>query len=134
MTDTTFISFYLSTNRIHVFCEAVRAIGKPPYVRFLLNGDGTAMVMEPYDKKEFQSMRVPKSVYSKTGRMDFHSIGFCHLLAYRLSWDQLRSYRVPGKILHNQKLVLFDLKSTFAIANDSNNQASADSSEMIDML
>jgi hypothetical protein len=109
LNDNTFISFYLKENKIHVFCDAVRAIGEPPFVRFLLNGDGTSMIMEPYDKKEFQSMRVPKAVYNKTGRMEFRSVGFCRLLAQRLGWEPTFSYRITGKILPRQCLILFDL-------------------------
>lgn len=110
MNDNTFISFYLKENRIHVFCDSIRAIGEPPFVRFRLNSDGTSMIMEPYDKKEFQSMRVPKAVYNKTGKMEFRSVGFCRLLAQRLDWESTFSYRIPGKILSMQSLVLFDLK------------------------
>ena len=109
MTENTYISFYLNENKIHVFCDAVRAIGEPTFVRFLLNGDATSMIMETYDKKEFQSMRVPKEVYNKTGRMEFRSIGFCQLLTYRLGWERTYSYRIPGKVLLKQSLVLFDL-------------------------
>jgi hypothetical protein len=115
LNNTTYISFYLRSGRIHVFCAAVRAIGEPPFVRFRLNGDGTSMIMEAYDKKEFQSMCVPKTVYNKTGQMEFNSIGFCKLLADRLSWDQSHSYRIPGKILSKQNLVLFDLANTIVI-------------------
>lgn len=67
------------------------------------------MIMEPYDKKEFQSMRVPKAVYNKTGRMEFRSVGFCRLLAHRLGWAPTYSYRIPGKVLSRQRLVMFDL-------------------------
>lgn len=109
MSENTCISFYLNENKIHVFCDTVRAIGEPPYVRFLLNADGTSMIMAPYNKKEFQSMRVPKAVYNKTGKMEFRSVGFCRLLSHRLGWEQGHSYRIPGKVLIKQSLVLFDL-------------------------
>jgi hypothetical protein len=67
------------------------------------------MLMEPYDKKEFQSMRVPKVVYSKTGKMEFRSALFCRLLLHSRGWESSKSYRVPGVILPRQKIVLFDL-------------------------
>jgi hypothetical protein len=107
--ENTFISFYLAENKIHVFCDAVRAIGEPAFVRFRLNSDGTSMIMEPYDKKEFQSMRVPRAVYNKTGKMEFRSVGFCRLLSSRFGWERTYSYRIPGKVLPKQGLVLFEL-------------------------
>jgi hypothetical protein len=75
--------------------------------------------MEPYDKKEFQSMRVPNAVYIKTGTMDFGSVGFCRLLANRLGWERAFSYRIPGKVMPSQKLVIFDLTSAVKIMSAS---------------
>lgn len=121
MNETTYISFYLRENRIHVFCKTVRTIGEPRFVRFLINGDGTSMIMEPYDKMEFQSMRVPNGIYSMTGKMEFRSTPLCRLLSLRLGWDTMCSYRVPGKILTKQGLVLFDLASAFPIKSDAIN-------------
>ena len=124
MNEYTYISFYLNENKIHVFCDSVRAIGEPTYVRFLLNKDGTSMIMEPYDKKEFQSMRVPKAVYNKSGRMDFRSTGFCRLLSQRFGWERTHSYRIPGKIITKQRLVLFDLTRAVKIETASGEMGS----------
>ena len=115
MADNTYISFYLGIGRIHVFCNTVREIGEPPYIRFLLEQSGSTMLMEPYDRKEFQSLRVPKAVYRKTGKMEFRSAAFCRLLAGKLGWDYTCSYRIPGRILPKQKLVIFDLTGAFPV-------------------
>ena len=96
----------------------MRAIGEPPFIRFLINSDGTSMIMEPYSKREFQSMRVPKAVYNKTGKMEFRSTPFCRLLSHRLGWEPMNSYRVPGRILMKQGVVLFDLTGSFPIKAD----------------
>ena len=109
LSDNTYVSFYLKEGKVHVFCDAVRSIGEPHFIRFLLNKSGTSMIMEPYDKKEFQSIRVPKSVYSRTGKMEFRCKPFCRLLEYALCWDGERSYRIPGRIIHKQHIILFDL-------------------------
>ncbi len=115
MADDTYISFYLGMGKIHVFCNTVRAIGEPPYIRFLLEQSGLTMLMEPYDKKEFQSLRVPNAVYRKTGKMEFRSAAFCRLLAGKLGWDHTCSYRIPGQILPKQKLVIFYLTCAFPV-------------------
>lgn len=115
MNNSTYISFYLRVNRIHIFCDAVRTIGQPHFVRFLINEDATAMIMEPYDKMEFQSMRVPKEVYNMAGKMEFCSTPLCQLLSHRLGWDTKRSYRVHGKILTKQGRILYDLTSALPI-------------------
>lgn len=103
-----------------MFSDAVRAIGEPPFVRFLISADGTSMVMAPFDKKEFQSVRVPKDVYQKTGTMDFRSVGLCRFLAYRFGWDRTCSYRLPGRVLPKQGLVRFDLTCAVQIKGTDN--------------
>ena len=64
----TFISFYLAGGRVHIKADAVRGIGEPPFVRFLIAKDGKSIVMEPYNRKVFASMRVPPTMYNKTGQ------------------------------------------------------------------
>lgn len=100
-------------DRIHIFCKALRDVGKPEYIRLLINADHMRLIMQPYHKKDLLSFRVPKSIYSHqcvgNDRMELHSQAFCLLLANRLGWDTARSYRVPGIIYGDQNLVCFDL-------------------------
>lgn len=113
MVDTTYISFYLRYNRIHIFCKALRDVGKPEYIRLLINADHMRLIMQPYHKKDFRSFRVPKAIYDHqhggNESMELHSQTFCLLLANRLGWDTTKSYRVPGIIYYDQNLVCFDL-------------------------
>ena len=114
----TFISFYLAGGRVHIKADAVRGIGEPPFLRFLIAKDGKSMVMEPYNRKVFASMRVPPTMYKKTGqraRMEIKCAPFCRYLAAYLRWDESSTYRVPGRILLQQRFVLFDLTSAYSI-------------------
>lgn len=119
MAETTYISFYLRYNRIHIFCKALRDVGKPEYVRLLINADHMRLVMQSYHKKDFRSFRVPKAIYNhqqgENESMELHSRAFCLLLAGKLGWDTARSYRVPGIIYGSQKLVCFDLNQAALI-------------------
>lgn len=118
----THISFYLSGGRLHVFPEALRGIGNPTFVRFLLSNDGLSMIMEPYNRKVFASFRVPKGLYEKTDkwtRMEFKCAPFCRMMAHHLSWDMGQSYRVKGKIYPAQRIVKFDLQSAYPINSES---------------
>ena len=60
MSTDTFISFYLSNSGIHVFSKTILDLGNPQFIRFRFHEDGKSMVIEAYDKKDFQSHRVPK--------------------------------------------------------------------------
>ena len=120
MDNRTFISFYLRSDSIHIFVKALRKIGNPRYVRFLINGDDLKMVMQPHDRKEFISFRVPASIYGdkREPRKAFQvrSRAFCALMAARLEWDTSLSYRVPGEIYPNQKIVRYDLNKAIPIS------------------
>ncbi len=110
--NNTYISFYLKEGKVHIPTVTLRDIGSPPYVRFLLNEDGSSMVLEPYDHKAFPSMRVPKKIYAEQyagGRMEFRCMALCRIMSGRFGWDTQSSYRVPGRLISKQRLVLLDV-------------------------
>ena len=118
----TFVSFYLSGGRVHIKADAVRGIGEPSFVRFLIAEDGKSMLMTPYNRKVFASMRVPTCMYEKTGQraqMEIKCAPLCRYLAARLGWNNISTYRVPGKVLPQQKMVLFDLTKAYSIHSSS---------------
>lgn len=106
----TYISFYLRANRIHVFADALRGIGSPSRICFLLDSDGKALLMVPYAKRDFKSHRVPSKTYSGKAGVEISSMGLCKLVANRHGWDISRSYRVPGRVSSAQALAAFDLE------------------------
>ena len=119
MGDGTYISFYLRHNTMRVFVKAVREINRPRFVRFLVNGDEMMMVMQSYHKKDFVSFKVPESIYGhengSSAAFQIYSKAFCSVLAKRLGWNESCSYRIPGVIYPQQRLVRFDLKKAVPI-------------------
>lgn len=111
MLNETFISFYLSSFRIHIFRKAIAEIGEPKYIRFLVKDEGPSMIMEAYDKKDFSSHKVKLKGDESNGSngMEINSYPLCSLLKNRLGWDAGKSYRVPGRTYPNQHLAVFDL-------------------------
>ncbi len=68
------------------------------------------MLMEPSDKKTFTSFRVPKLKNPDgVGRVRIYCKAFTHILAARQHWDNVRSYRIPGKLLPGMKIAVFNL-------------------------
>ena len=106
----TYISFYLRNNRIHVFVDALRGIGSPKYVCFMISDDGNTLILAPYQKKDFHSHRVPKDVYNGTRSLNLTSIRLCQILTTEFGWDSDKSYRIPGRLDEDRKLVVFDLR------------------------
>ena len=74
------------------------------------------MIMEPYHKKEFQSIRVKKD-NRISHKLCFRCRPLCRLLEYALSWNGSRSYRIPGKLILSQRIILFDLARAVVIGS-----------------
>ena len=89
----------------------------PKFIRFSVNEEGTLLAVEPYHRKTFTSFAIPRNLYSYSGAMVVYSKSLCDLLYNKLNWSEDRLYRIPGKILKEQKAVVFDL--TNAVCYDS---------------
>ncbi len=119
MTNDTYISFYLRESKIHVFRKTLAELGNPQFVRFRVHEDGKSMIMEAYDKKDFQSHRVPKK-NREDWSMEIHSMPLCNLIRNKLKWEEGKSYRIPGKAYPGQQLAVFDLTAAEIINNTKN--------------
>lgn len=108
MTDS-YISFYLKRSRIRVFADAIRGIGSPKYICFMMDDTGEKLAMIPYAKKDFHSHRVPKDGYSQTKGMEISSMKLCQIISSKYNWNPEFSYRVPGKIIPERQIALFFL-------------------------
>lgn len=111
----TYISFYLRNNRIHIFIDSLRGIDSPKFISFLIDEKGNNLVLIPYDKKDFHSHRVPVSVYQGKKGLELTSIRLCKTMAKKFSWDTNKSYRVPGIIYNQQKIVVYNLLKAVSI-------------------
>ena len=109
MTET-FLSFYLKANRIHVFVDALREIGCPVNVCFMIGKNGKTLILKPYPKKDFHSHRVPQDVYRGKKSMEVSSLRLCRIIADMQQWNVNYSYRVPGVIISRQRICVFYLE------------------------
>ena len=132
--SNTNLSFYLSVYRIHVFVDTLRSIGSPSFICFLVGNDGTNLAMAPYGKKDFHSHRISKKTYEGGKGLEISSLPLCSLLAERHNWDMSLSYRVPGTILKENNVALFDLSKAQIIEHtpqtEGNHEACLDSSHI----
>ena len=118
MPTDTYVSFYLTTSRIHIFRSTIKDIGNPKFIRFLVKEDGPSMIIEAYHKKDFQSHRVPKENTDGYREMEVRSLPLCSLLKNRLCWEDGKSYRIPGKTYPQQRLAVFDLSAAEMIQQE----------------
>ena len=115
MDNHTHLSLYLRNNRIRIFKSTIRLLGTPKFVQFSVHTDGKSMMLAPYYKKSFTSFRIPQNIYEEKGSLEISSKGFCIIIANRLKWDVEHSYRIPGKYIQGQNVVIYDLTSATII-------------------
>ena len=113
--NTTHVSFYLKANRIHIFVEALRGIGSPRRICFMLSQDGQSLALLPYNRRDFRSHEVPHDIYGGIQPLEISSYRLCSILADTHSWNKNCSYRVPGRIVRKQHLALFNLSDAKTI-------------------
>lgn len=113
--NATHISFYLKAYRIHIFIEALRGIENPHRICFMLSKDGRSLAMLPYEKRDFKSHEISRKVYQGGRSFEISSYRLCSMLAELHSWNKERSYRAPGIIDVERRLVLFDLTNAKTI-------------------
>jgi len=113
--NETYISFYLRSNRIHVFTSALREIGEPSRICFLIGENGHSLLMVPYGKRDFRSHYVSKDVYAGCDSLEISSMKLCRIIAFIHKWDLRQSYRAPGRIFAEEQIVLFNLDRAITI-------------------
>ncbi len=118
MAELTNISFYGKTGCIRIFKQSIRAIGMPNFIQFRISSDATSLVLEPFDRITLTSFRVPQQIDKEESRMEVYSKGFINGLARRMNWNSDGSYRVLGKVLRKQGIVLYDLSKAEIIPSD----------------
>jgi len=101
--NETHISFYLRSFRIHLFVDALRGIGSPRFIQFLVGPSGTSLAMVSADKKGFRTHRVPKGIYEGQNQMEINSMGAMQAdrQPARLEYELLISY--PWCCIHDSK-------------------------------
>lgn len=107
----TYISFYLRVGRIYIFIDALRMIGSPTRICFMVDDKGDYLIVRPYDKRDLKSHAVAKdNYYNGKPNVRISSIKLTRALAGLRGWDQNYSYRVPGKVYPKENVVMFDLR------------------------
>ena len=110
MNDKTSLSVYLRSNTIRVYKSTIRMLGTPKYIQFRVHSDGNSIIVLPYPKQTFTSFRVPKNIYDEDTDMEVHSKMLCEIIAQKHNWDKEYSYRVPGRYVPEQNIVIYDFK------------------------
>lgn len=122
MSEPAYLSFYLGSDTIYIFCGVLKKMGRPAYVRFLIDANAMRLAMQPYHRMEFTSFRVPKALYDdqpgKNVSFRIRSRAFCQLIAVKMGLDANKSYRIPGEIYPKCSTACFNLMDAREIHTD----------------
>ena len=113
--NETYISFYLRDGRIRVFVKALRGLGSPSRICFMIDDEGKTLLILPHDKRDFLSHSVPSKVYLGASGMEVNSKKLCQIIAEQHHWDTSKSYRVPGRIYLDRKVAIYRLTEAMII-------------------
>lgn len=108
--NKVFISICSFNGYIRVFRKVIRLLGRPKYIRLSMNREKTLLAIEPYTKKTLTSFEVPQNMIKENASMCIYSTVLCDSLYKSMGWDKNELYRIPGVVLYNDLVAVFELK------------------------
>ena len=105
------ISFYLRTGTIRLHRSTIRGLNNPSFVRFLLSDDHKTLIVQPYSKEDFCSVRLRAYKMGSPDKSEIRSTGLCEHIARINGWGPKSSYRIYGKTVTNTSMAVFEFSS-----------------------
>lgn len=75
-----------------------------------MNKDKTLLAIEPFAKKTLTSFEVPDNLIKDNMSMCVYSTVLCDSLYKTMNWDEKELYRIPGTVLYNDRIAVFELQ------------------------
>ncbi len=107
------ISFSFPYGRIYLFRTTLKAIGLPPYYRFLLDPENRKLAIERCGFESDGSHQLPEDTSRDCYSMK--SMDLVRFIYNTCGWDKKSSYRIKGIAAPDQSMVVFDLASAFRV-------------------
>lgn len=115
MSDTICISICYCDGGIRLFKSTIRGLNTPPYVKIYVHKTKALLAITPDGKRTFTTHKTPRNIYDEKGRMVIYSKKLCAALYREMKWDKDKLYRVPGRIIKEEKVAYFDLNNAEAL-------------------
>lgn len=118
------ISFSWLNMRVLIHRTVLTAIGRPQYLRFLLNVKEKKLAIQASNLNEAGAIPVPWHILHKESCV-FNSVNLAYLIWSLCGWEKKKSYRVYGYARRSYKLVEFDLGNAECLTADANDDIDA---------
>lgn len=107
------ISFSFPYGRICLFRTTLKAIGLPPYYRFLLDPENRKLAIERCGFESDGSHQLPED--TSRDCYSTKSMDLVRLIYNTCGWDKKSSYRIKGIAAPDQSMVVFDLNNALKV-------------------
>lgn len=107
------IIFSIAYGRITLFKTTLRAIGFPPYYRFLLDSEQMKLAIERCGFSSSGSHYLPEDTSGE--HYVLKSIDLVRFIYQTCGWDKDSSYRIKGIVVPDSRMVVFDLRSGYRV-------------------
>lgn len=101
------ISFSITYGRITLFRSTLKAMGLPPYFRFLLDSENRQLAIERCGYESNGSHQLPED--SSRDRYELKSMDLVRFVYQTCGWDKKSTYRIKGIAVPDRSMVVFDL-------------------------
>lgn len=107
------ISFSVAYGRINLFKTTLKAIGLPPYFRFLLDTENGKLAVEKCSYQSSGAHQLPENT-SHDG-YELKSMDMVRFIYQTCGWDKKFTYRIKGIAVPNRSMVVFDLTAALRV-------------------
>ncbi|WP_455124848.1 hypothetical protein [Ruminococcus sp.] len=111
--DDLGISFSVAYGRINVFRTALKALGLPPYYRFLLDSENKTLAVEKCSYKSSGAHQLPED--TSRDRYELKSMDLVRFIYQTCGWDMKSTYRIRGIAVPKRNMVVFDLTTAYRV-------------------
>lgn len=117
MTGTTkyLAIFNIKWKKIRINQSTIFSMGYPKRVRLLIHPEKKELVIQPCNRFEPLSFRVPSDFGKDTHGFELSSTQLTALLYDTMGWDLNKSYRVLGNYIEKENIVVFPLSESVEI-------------------
>ena len=115
MAQTVTMTFDNSRNRVRIQKSTLEALGKPTYIRVLLNKQSRTLVLQPVTQQEViekglsphDLMHIPSDIYTKDHPFEYQKQNIMSFMRSFTKWHPYAEYRVKG--IMDQGVAFIDL-------------------------
>lgn len=100
-------------NRIRIPKHTLRCLGRPGFVRLLINPETRTLAIEVCDQFEPRKHRVPDRVLNTKQCFEICSTRLCDQLCMSTQWEKKNTYKIFAKAQAGEQLLMFNFDEAY---------------------